>query len=84
MFGGFHIEGSIYSAIGKLIEGSGGPYLLRESGVIASGSMNRFLKGKMYNRCRSGHIILSTASHGLHFQSFLMGTHKELKVRLET
>ena len=61
MFGAFHIEGSIFSAIGKLIEGSGGPYLLIESGVIASGSMNRFLKGKMYNGCRRGHIILSTA-----------------------
>ena len=90
MFGAFHIEGSIFSVIGKLIEGSGGPYLLRESGVIAPGSMNRFLKGKVYNRCRRGHIILSTALHGLHFQSFLMDTHTdinftdELKVWLET
>ena len=90
MFGAFHIEGSIFSAIGKLIEGSGGPYLLIESGVIAPGSMNRFLKGKMYNRCRRGNIILSTALHGLHFHSFLMDTHTdidftdELKVWLET
>ena len=28
MLGGFHVEGSIFSAIGKLIEGSGGSYLL--------------------------------------------------------
>ena len=90
MFGAFHIEGSIFSAIGKLIEGSGGPYLLIESGVIAPGSMNRFLKGKMYNHCRRGHIMLSTALHGLHFQSFLMDTHTdidftdELKIWLET
>ena len=52
--------------------------------------MNRFLKGKMYNRCRRGHINLSTALHGLHFQSFLMDAHTdidftyELKVWLET
>ena len=52
--------------------------------------MNRFLKGKMYNRCRRGSIILSTALHGLHFQSFLMDTHADidfidkLKVWLET
>ena len=90
MFGAFHIEASIFSAIGKLNEGSGGPYLLTESDVIAPGSMNRFPKGKMYNCCRRGHIILSTALHGLHFQSFLMDTYAdtdftdELKVWLET
>ena len=28
MLSGFHVEGSIFSAIGKLIEGSGGSYLL--------------------------------------------------------
>ena len=78
MFGGFHIEGSIFFSIGKLIEGSRRPYLRRVSGVIASGSMNRFLKGKMYNRCRSGHKILSTVLHGLHFQSCLMGTHTDI------
>ena len=44
----------------------------------------------MYNRCRRGHIILSTALYGLHFQSFLMDTATdidftgELKVWLET
>ena len=90
MFGAFHIEGRIFSAIGKPIDGSGGPYLLIESGVIAPGSMNRFLKGKMYNRCRRGSIILSSALHGLHFQYFLMDKHAdidfidELKVWLET
>ena len=44
MLGTFHTEGSIFSAIGKLIEGSGGPYLLIESGASAPGSLNRFLK----------------------------------------
>ena len=58
MFDAFHIEGSIFSAIGKLIEGYGGPYLPIESDVLAPGSINRFLKGKMYNRCRINHIIL--------------------------
>ena len=47
VFGAFHIEGSIFYAIGKLIEGSGGPYLLIGSGVIAPGSMNRVLNRKM-------------------------------------
>ena len=52
MFG--YIEGSIFFAIGKLIEESGGPYLLIGSGVIAPGSMNRLPEGKMYNCCRKG------------------------------
>ena len=71
MFGQFHIEGNIFSGIGKLLEGSGGPYLLSEARVVAMGSLNRFLKGKMYNRCRRSHLLLSTALHGLHFKRFM-------------
>ena len=78
MFGPIHIEGSIFSAICKLIEGSGGPYLLIEPGVFAPGSMNRLLRGKMYNHCRRGHIILSTALNWLHFQSVLMDKHTDI------
>ena len=63
MFGPFHIEESIFSAIGKLIKVSGGPYLLIEPGVFAPESLNRFLRGKMYNHCRRGQMILSTALH---------------------
>ena len=90
MFDAFHIKGSIFSAIGKLIQGSGGPYLLIEPGFIALGSMNRFRKGKMYYRCRRSHTILLATLHRLHFQSFLMVTHTDiyftdgLKVWLET
>ena len=52
MFGGFHVEQNVFSAIGKIIEGSGGPYILSESGAIATGSLPQFLKGKMHYRCR--------------------------------
>ena len=58
MFGAFHIEGSMFSTIGKLIEWSGGPLLLIESHLLAPGSINRSLKGKMYKLCRRGHVIL--------------------------
>ena len=90
MFDAFHIKGSLFSAIGKLIQGSWGPYLLIESGFIDLGSMNRFCKGKRYYRCRRSHTILLTALHRLHFQSFLMVTHTDiyftdgLKVWFET
>ena len=90
MFGAFHIEGSIFSAISKIIEGSRGSYLVTESGVTAPESVNRFLKGKTYNRCGRSYIILSIALHESHFESFLMDTHTdidftdELKVWLGT
>ena len=56
-FGQFHTELNIFSALGKIIEGSGAPYILGEAGVVAMGSLNRFLKGKNYNRCRRAHIL---------------------------
>ena len=43
-----------FSSPGKFIEGSGGPYILSECDIVAMRSMNKFLKGKMYNRCRRG------------------------------
>ena len=33
--------------------------------------MNKFLKGKMYNRCRRGHTLLATAIRGIHFQQYV-------------
>lgn len=71
MFGQFHIQLSLFSLLGKNIKGSGGPYILTEAGIIAMGSMNKFLKGKMYNRCKNCHTKLSTAMQGLHFERFL-------------
>ena len=71
MFGSFHIELSFFSSLGKFIEGSGGPYILSECDIVAMGSMNKFLKGKMYNRCRRGNMILAVSMEGLHFERFL-------------
>ena len=70
-FGQFHTELNIFSALGKLIEGSGAPYILGEPGVVASGIYSMNLKGKMYNRCRRAHILLASALHGLHFRKFV-------------
>ena len=61
----------MFSSLGKLIERSGGPYTLGESGLISIGSINKFLKGKMYNRCRRGHLLLSAALQGLYFKKFI-------------
>ena len=45
--------------------------ILGEANVVAVGSMKRFLKGKMYNRCRRGHLLLFSAFYGLYFKRFL-------------
>ncbi len=71
MFESFHIELSFFSSFGKMIEGSVGPYVLEVSGVFAEGSLNMFLKGKMYNRCRRLHSMLATCLHGLHLRKFI-------------
>ena len=63
-----------FSAIGKIIEGSGGPYILSESGAIATGSLPQFFKRKMYYSCRRIHTLLSAAFHGLHIQQFIVET----------
>ena len=43
-FGQFHTEANVFSSLGKLIEDSGGPYLLMEANVVAVGSMKRFFE----------------------------------------
>ena len=71
LFGQFHIELNVFSVLGKLIEGSGGPCILSEAGVVAAGSITKFLKGKMYNRCHRGHILLATAIRGIQFEQYV-------------
>ena len=62
---------SFLSSLGRIIEGSGGPYVLIEAGIVVPGSMNKFLKGNMFNRCRRGHMLLTTALEDLHFSRFI-------------
>ena len=71
MFGSFHTEMSYFSSLGQIIEGSGGPYVLTEVEAVAPGSLNKVLKGKMYNRCRRVQILCSTDLHALHLQTFM-------------
>ena len=63
-----------FSAIGKIIEGSGEPYILTENGAIATGSLPQFLKGKVYHRCCRIHALLSALFHGLHMEQFIVKT----------
>ena len=49
-FGPFHICLAYLGALGHIIESSGGPEILTETDVLASGSLILFLTGKHYNR----------------------------------
>lgn len=69
--GSFHIELSFFKAIGKFSDDSGGPYILRESSALAEGSMEPFLSGQHYNRCKIVHPIFAAALRKLHFEEFL-------------
>ena len=71
MLGPFHIEMAFFKARGKLIDSSGGPEMLTDTDVLASGSMNGFLSGKHFNRCKRLHPLLALSFEVLHFQAFL-------------
>ena len=70
-FGQFHTILSLFSSTGKILEGSGAAYFLSEAKIIASGSINTFLRGKSYNRCRRRNLLLASAMHGLHLERFV-------------
>ena len=42
-----------------------------EGKMIADGSIKKFLKGKSYNRCRRGNLLLAIAMHGLRLERFI-------------
>ena len=70
-FGAFHTALAYFSSIGYILEESGGPQILIESGVLASGSLNGFLSGRHYNRCKRLHPLLALGFQMLHFQHFI-------------
>ena len=71
LFRAFHIIICLLRAIGRVVADSGGPEMLVESGVLASGSLKGFLECANYNRCKRLHPMLALAFHKLHFPEFL-------------
>ena len=55
--GGMHFRMSWYSSLGYFISDSGLPYVLLNSEILGTGSLNGFLKGKHYNRCERIHTL---------------------------
>ena len=62
---------AFFKALGKLKAESGGTSMLTDTGVLAPGSLNGFLTGKHFNRCKRLHPLLALAFESLHFKAFL-------------
>ena len=60
-----------FNAMWKYIAESGGPFILNESGVLASVSLTGFIKGKHYNRCKLIHMLFSAALQVLRLKEFV-------------
>lgn len=69
--GVFHVLLAYYKAVGKFINGSGISEALGDAGLLASGSVNGFISGKNYNRCKRLYPMLALVIQILHFEAFL-------------
>lgn len=67
----FHIMLALFRAIGKFIDDCGIMNIAVESEIIANGSVDGFLKGKHFNRCKRLHPLMALGLEILCFQSFL-------------
>ena len=66
--GGFYLHLAFFKTVGKYIDGSGISEILIASEVLAEGSINSFIEGKHFNRCKRIHTYLAEALRILHFE----------------
>lgn len=59
--GVFHTICSLFGTVGKMMKGSGFSEIIIESGICASGSLDRVMSGKHFNRALRVHKILFEA-----------------------
>lgn len=69
--GGFHIMMSHFKAVGKFIDGCGLTDIMVESELLAGGSVNGFITGKHFNRCKRLHPLVSLGLRILFLENFL-------------
>ncbi|KYQ59961.1 hypothetical protein ALC60_00998 [Trachymyrmex zeteki] len=68
--GMFHVMMAYFKSIGKFINNCGISTVMINSDLFASGSVNGFLEGKHFNRCKRLHSIIYLAINILHFENF--------------
>lgn len=69
--GPFHVELSMFKAVGRMIEESGISELMVQAGLIANGSVKGLLSGTSFNRCKQIHPAVSMVFKMLHCKRFL-------------
>lgn len=69
--GPFHIMMAYFKAVGKVISDCGLSNVMVESSLLANGSVNGFLDGKHFNRCKRLHPLVTLGLEILHFKWFL-------------
>ncbi|XP_067618035.1 uncharacterized protein [Eurosta solidaginis] len=69
--GTFHVMMAFFKAVSKFIDNCGLPTIMVNSELLARGSVNSFISGKHFNRCKRLHTVLSASIQILHFESFL-------------
>lgn len=69
--GPFHIMMAYFKAVGKIIIDCGLSNIMVQSNLLAAGSVNGFLEGKHFNRCKRLHPLMGLGLQVLHFKSFL-------------
>ena len=74
-FGGFHIQMAYFKALGHVISDSGGAEILVNSEVLGKGSLNGFVDGKHFNRCKRLHPLLANALSQCHLRQFIDDYH---------
>lgn len=69
--GAFHTMMAYFKALGKFIDDCGLTHMMVESNLLASGSVNGFIIGKHFNRCKRLHPLVSLGLQVLHIEQFL-------------
>ena len=68
--GVFHTICSLFGTLGKMMKGSGLSEIILESGICASGSLNRVMNGKHFNRALRVHKLVFEGLQRLLLMSF--------------
>lgn len=69
-----YIMMAFFRWLGYILDASASPEILCGTEFLAPGSVNAFVLGKHFNRCKRLHIMLATVLPSLHFESFLENT----------
>jgi len=71
-----------FKAVGKFIDECGLTYIMVECGLLAAGSVNGFVSGKHFNRCKRLHPLVALGLRSLLFEDFLHKQAKTIEVDL--